>query len=271
MSVTREAFIALKQAIEGIGRDGARRFGGVERDRVSLGIPEIDQILGGGLMHGATHDVMALTPRDLSAASGFALGLVGLLSPRDTPWVWIRQDAAGRELGEPYGPGLASYGLNPAKLLLVKVPNAKEALRAAEESLRCQALSVVLLEPWGDPKQLDLTATRRLSLTAEESGVTLITLRSGGHSPLGSSRTRWEVSASPSQSEDDFEVGLPAFLGRLVVNRQAGAGGPGGEWIMEWSHDKCLFRQANSSPSLSAPGDGSAAEAPSAPHLQRAS
>ena len=145
MSVTREAFIALKQAIEGIGRDGARRFGGVERDRVSLGISEIDQILGGGLMHGATHDVMALTPRDLSAASGFALGLVGLLSPRDTPWVWIRQDAAGRELGEPYGPGLASYGLNPAKLLLVKVPDAKEALRAAEESLRCQALSVVLL------------------------------------------------------------------------------------------------------------------------------
>ena len=34
MSVTREAFMALKQAIEGIGRDGARRFGGVERDRV---------------------------------------------------------------------------------------------------------------------------------------------------------------------------------------------------------------------------------------------
>jgi len=271
MSVTREAFMALKQAIEGIGRDGARRFGGVERDRVSVGIPEIDQILGGGLMHGATHDIMALTPRDLSAASGFALGLVGLLSPREMPWVWIRQDAAGRELGEPYGPGLAGYGLNPAKLLLVKVPNAKEALRAAEESLRCQALSVVLLEPWGDPKQLDLTATRRLSLAAEESGVALITLRSGGHSPLGSSRTRWEISAAPSRSETEFEVGLPAFLGRLVVNRQAGAGGPGGEWIMEWSHDKCLFRQANSILGVSAPRNGSAPETPSLPHLRCAS
>ncbi len=271
MSVTREAFAALKQAIQGIVRDGAQRFGGIERKRVSFGIPEIDHMLGGGLMHGTTHDVMALTPRDLSAASGFALGLIGLLSPRDTPWVWIRQDAASRELGEPYGPGLASYGLNPAKLLLVRVPNAKEALRTAEEALRCQALSAVLLEPWGDPKQLDLTATRRLSLTAEESGVTLITLRSGGHSPLGSCRTRWEISASPSQSESDFELGLPAFLGRLVLNRQAGAGGPGGEWMMEWSHDKCLFRQANSSLSLSPPCDRSATETPPASSLKRAS
>ena len=269
MSVTREAFIALKETIKGISRDGARRFGGIERDRTSIGIPEIDQILGGGLLQGATHEIMALTPRDLSAASGFALGLVGLLSPRNTPWVWIRQDAAGQELGEPYGPGLASYGLNPAKLLLVQVPNAKEALRAAEESLRCQSLNVVLLEPWGDPKQLDLTATRRFSLAAEESGVTLITLRSGGHSPLGSARTRWDISALPSRSETDFELGLPAFLGRLVLNRQAGAGGPGGEWMMEWSHDKCLFRQANSSLNLSSACDRPATETPSAPALRR--
>ena len=271
MSVTREAFIALKQSIEKIGRDGARYFGGVERDRVPFQIPELDQVLGGGLMYGATHDVMAVTPRDLSAASGFALGLVGLLSPRNAPWVWIRQDMAGRELGEPYGPGLASYGLNPAKLLLVQVPNAKEALRAAEESLRCQALSVVLLEPWGDPKQLDLTATRRLSLAAEASGVTLITLRSGGHSPLGSCRTRWEISASPSRSKTDFELGLPAFSIRLALNRQTGAGGPGGTWIMEWNHDKRLFRQANSCLGLSPSGDRSAPETPPTPTLQRAS
>jgi protein ImuA len=260
MSIKHEALEALKRTVERIGRDGARHGGKRERERVSVGIPEIDQTLGGGLERGSVHEVMAIRPQDWAASCGFALGLMGVLTGREMPWVWIRDDKAGRELGEPYGPGLASYGLNPATLLLITVPNAKEGLRVAEESLRCQPLRAVLLEPWGDPKVLDQTAKRRLALTAEESGVTLLILRSGGYSPLGSSRTRWEISALPSRSEEDFELGLPIFLGRLALNRQTGAGGPTGAWTMEWSHDKCLFRQANYGLGVSPSGNRSTAK-----------
>ena len=270
MSVSYESLNALKQSMESIGRDGARRFGSQEIDRVNLGFNEVDQSLGGGLLRGATHDILPKSAQEGGAATGFALALIARLA-FGVPWVWVRQDMAAREIGEPYGPGLAAFGLDPASLVLVAVPDAKEALRAAEESLRCQALGAVLFEPWGDPKQLDLTATRRLALAAEESGVTLITLRSGGHFPLGSCRTRWEIGAANSHSEGGEELGFPAFSARLVLNRQAGAGGPGGEWMMEWSHDKCLFRQANSSLNLSSACDRPATETPSAPALRRTS
>jgi protein ImuA len=260
MPITRDAFSALKRTIDGIGRDGMRGSKRLDHGRVPFEIPDIDQTLGGGLARGSVHEIMASSPRDYGAATGFALGLMSLLTKSDKHWVWIREDMAGRELGEPYGPGLISYGLNPSKLLLVAAPDAKNGLQAAEESLRYQRLGGVLLEPWGDPKALDQTARRRLSLTAEEAGVTLLILRSGGHTALGSSRTRWEISASPSLSEGDFELGLPAFLGRLVLNRQTGAGGPTGVWMMEWSYDKCLFRQANFVSRVSPSGDRPAAE-----------
>ena len=262
MSVSYESLNALKQSMESIGRDGARRFGSQETNRVDLGFNEVDQSLGGGLLRGATHDILPKSAQEGGAATGFALALVARLA-FGVPWVWVRQDMAAREIGEPYGPGLAAFGLDPASLVLVAVPDAKEALRAAEESLRCQALGAVLFEPWGDPKQLDLTATRRLALAAEESGVTLITLRSGGHFPLGSCRTRWEIGAANSQSEGGEELGFPAFSARLVLNRQAGAGGPGGAWIMEWNHGKCLFQKANFGTGLSQTSHRPVAEAAS--------
>ena len=270
MSVSRESLSALKQSMETIGRDGARWFGGRDVNRVELGFSEVDQALGGGLLRAATHDILPRSAQDGGTATGFALALIARLA-FGVPWVWVRQDMAAREIGEPYGPGLAAFGLDPASLVLVAVPDAKEALRAAEESLRCQALGAVLFEPWGDPKQLDLTATRRLALAAEESGVTLITLRSGGHFPLGSCRTRWEIGAAISQSAGEEELGFPAFSARLVLNRQAGAGGPGGAWSMEWNHEKRLFQQANFGTGLSPSSHRSATKAAATLPFRRAS
>jgi len=263
MSVSRESLKALRQSIAMIGRDGARHIDGSEMGRILLGHPEADRALGGGLMRAASHDVMPATPRDAAAATGFALGLVARLAEASA-WVWIRQDMAGRESGEPYGPGLAAFGLDPSRLVLVSTPDAREALRAAEESLRCTALGAVLFEPWGDPKPLDLTATRRLSLAAEQSGVTLLTLRSGGHGPLGSSRTRWDIAAAPSVGEIGSGPGLPTFASHLVLNRQTGAGGPGGIWNMEWTHGERIFRPANSRHPFSPSGDRPVAAAAAA-------
>ena len=249
MSVQRVIFEDLKHSIDRIGRKGHIILPAKQHARISTGHAIVDSALGGGLMRGALHDILPVNPQDGAAASGFALGLVALFSCQKTNWVWVRQGMAGKETGEPYGPGLAAFGLDPNRLILVMTGDIREALRATEESVRCSALSSVLFEPWGDPKALDLTATRRLILAAEASNVALITLRSGGHVALGSARTRWAISAASSNPEQgatgtNAGIGNPIFKVALTLNRQAGAGEPDGPWIMEWNHAKRIFKPA---------------------------
>lgn len=249
MSVQRATLEDLKHSIARIGHKGHIVLPTTQPARISTGHAAVDSALGMGLMRGVLHDVLPASPQDGAAASGFALGLVALFSSQKSDWVWIRQDMARREGGEPYGPGLAAFGLDPNRLIVVTTGDIFEAMRAAEESVRCSALASVLFEPWGDPKALDLNATRRLILAAETSGVTLVTLRSGGHVALGSARTRWKIATAPSTvaaGHIDANAGLgnPIFNVALTLNRQAGASEPDGQWIMEWNHAKRLFEPA---------------------------
>lgn len=257
---------SLRQTLAAIGRDGARRDEGQSRKRVLTGHSDIDAILGNGLISGALHEILPQKPGDLAAATGFALGLVRRLAgPGD--WIWIREDQTTREAGKPYGPGLKGFGLDPARLLLVTTRDTQDALKAAEDALRCNALGAVLLEPWGDPKALDLTATRRLTLAAEDSGVPLILLRSGGKNASGAARTRWVTTAIANEPGEG--TGRARWSVALVLNRQSGAGGPGGTYSVEWSHDERFFRPADSVGHFSPSADGSA-EAAGAIRLRRA-
>lgn len=260
---------ALRARIAAIGADGGARVLQGGRVCAPLGHSAADIALGGGLVRGGVHEIRPAEPGDAVAATGFALACAIRLGSR-RPWLWVRQDLAGRETGEPYGPGLAAFGLDPARLTLVAAADAKDALRAAEEGLRCEALGAVLLEPWGDPKALDLTATRRLVLAAEASGVPALLLRSGAHGGPGGSATRWTIAAAPSlalPSRGAFPgIGRPAFAATLERSRQPGGTGEGGRWIMEWNPDERLLREPiagePAAPSLArppAPADGPAA------------
>jgi protein ImuA len=283
---------ALRRRIAAIGADGTPRAWDGPAPRVPLGSPAADRVLGGGLQAGALHELRPAEPGDMAAAAGFTLAVLarlqgarpgqGHVSGRGRPWLWVRQDLAGRETGEPYGPGLAAFGLDPAALVLVAASDVRESLRAAEEGLRCRALAGVLLEPWGEAKALDLTAMRRLSLAAEASGVTLLLLRSGTHDAReapgpGGALTRWRIAAAPSAPQPVVGglpgLGPPAFAATLLLNRQAGRLGDGGRWILEWSPDEHRFQEpvfdqvrlaaAAPRPRAVAPGDG-----PAAPPLQ---
>ncbi len=242
---------ALRERVAAIGADGRARAlegpGGAAV--VPLGHAGTDRMLGGGLRRGSLHEVRPAATGDAAAATGFALACAARFSraggmPR--PWLWVRQDLAGRETGEPYGPGLAAFGLDPATLLVVAVADSRDVLRAAEEGLRCRALGLVLVEPWGDPKALDLTAARRLALTAEASGVPGLMLRSGAHAGPPGAATRWSVAAAPSVPLPSLGrlpgVGRPAFAATLERLRQPGAIGEGGSWTMEWDPDEHLLR-----------------------------
>jgi protein ImuA len=245
---------ALRERVAAIGADGRARVLEEARRPVPLGHAGADAALGGGLARGGLHELHPAAPGHEAAATGFALACLARLSAGGRPWLWVRQDVAAHETGEPYGPGLACFGLDPSRLRLVAAADARDVLRAAEEGLRCAALAGVLVEPWGDPKALDLTAMRRLVLAAEASGVAALVLRSGGHGATGGGATRWLVSAAPSLALEAAgpwpALGRPAFQATLLRCRQTGGTGEGGRWIMEWSPDERRLRDP------AAPGGG---------------
>ena len=109
------------------------------------------------------------------------------------PLLWIQDRMAILESGRVHPPGLGA-----ADLIHVEARDARDALWAMEEGIRCAALSAVVGEIWGDPRALDFTATRRLAVAAERSGVAAFLIRLGGHANLSGARMRWRIASAPS-------------------------------------------------------------------------
>lgn len=224
---------ALRQRLAALTGRGAPAAG-----LVPLGVPAIDAALGGGVARSALHELQSQWTADVAALTGFAIGLA-LRAADGQPILWVRQDFAEIEAGGVHPPGLAELGLDPGRLLLVRAQDATRLLRAGGEAIRCSALGAVLLQPWGEPKVLDLTATRRLSLAAEASGVPALLLRAPARPAPSAAATRWEVRALPSRPLEADAPGRPAFAIRLLRHR---GGIPEQEWQVEWDRDRGCFQ-----------------------------
>ena len=133
-------------------------------------------------------ELFAASPRD-GGATGFLLAQLD----RGAPLLWVQERMAILEGGRIYPPGLGI-----AELIHVEASDARAALWAMEEGLRCSALGGVIGEIWGDPRALDFTATRRLAVAAERSGVSAWLVRLGGQTNLSGARMRWRVASAPS-------------------------------------------------------------------------
>ena len=168
-------------------------------------------------------ELFAAHPRD----AGWA-GL--LLAEVDTakPILWVQDRMAILESGRVYPPGLPTRDI-----IHVEARDVRDALWAMEEGLRCSGLSCVIGELWGDPRALDFTATRRLAVAAERSGVAAFLIRLGGHANLSGARMRWRIASAPSLPNplDQRAPGAPAWDADLFRAR----GMPPGRWTL--SHD----------------------------------
>jgi protein ImuA len=186
-----------------------------------LGIEEIDRFLpAGGLQHGGLHEIKPEQPGDAAAALGFALALAAQHTHRQTGGVvWVQPIRDAGEYGRPYGPGLGSFGLDPASLVVVEPKNLTETLWAIEESLKRdeeggdQSLALVLAciaaststtstkgaaQSRSSPaRALGATAQRRLSLAAARSGTPCLLLTSHASPGLGGAHTRWRAGRQP--------------------------------------------------------------------------
>jgi len=218
-------------------------------ERVALGHADADATLQGGLAVGAMHEVFADAGRQSAAATGFVAGLAGRVAAR-RPLVWVRQDFTEIESGALSMSGLAELGLDPRLLVTVRAADVDTALRTAADAFACDALGAVVLEVWGEARQLDLVASRKLTLAAQASGITGLLLRVAAEPQPSTAETRWIVRAAHSPPAAPLMPaaplvlaapwstwGAPMFDAQLVRNRH----GPVGRWIMEWKCDECLF------------------------------
>jgi protein ImuA len=234
MSGVRTSMLAtLRGSIERIESHGEA----YSPRRVTLGHAEADATLQGGLALGTMHEVFADAGRQSAAATGFVIGLAGRAAAR-RPLIWVRQDFTEIESGALSMSGLAELGLDPRLLVTVRAADVDSALRTASDALACEAIGIVVLEVWGEARQLDLVASRKLTLAAQASGVTSLLLRIAAEPQPSTAETRWIVRAAhspPSMALTPW--GAPLLDAHLVRNRH----GPGGRWIMEWKCDECLF------------------------------
>ena len=190
-----------------------------------LGIPAIDEVLGGGLLRGALHEIAALGEPHIAAAAGFALGLAGHHGKSTV--FWIAEEMALAESGAPHGAGLDAIGLAPERLVMVSVAHRRDLLWAMEEALRSRAVCAVIGEMRGG--RIDEVAVRRLSLSAADSGALGLLLRATPPNDASTAATRWIVGAALSVTSQC--PGAPRFVVHLARNRY----GPLGSWILEWS------------------------------------
>lgn len=205
--------------------------------RFTLGVAPLDAALGGGLAQARLHEIWPAKAEDAASAAGFAL-MLALRGRGSGPILWITEDKGEQRCGPIYPPGLAELGIDPARILFVRAPDEKALLRAAGDVVRSPAAGVAVIAPAGSAPLLDLTATRRLTLFAERSGVTAILLRSADPSAPSAATTRWQVAASPSVALEANAPGHPAFAVDLL--RQRG-GAPSFGWRLEWDRDRTRF------------------------------
>src|SRR3954471_5178197 len=101
-----------------------------------LAIARLDMLLAGGLRRDTLHEIRSTLSRDNGAATGFAVAVLARLARADPrPILWIVEGASAEEAGAPYGRGLDGLGLDPRRLIVVRVQRPIDALWVAEEGL----------------------------------------------------------------------------------------------------------------------------------------
>lgn len=257
MSPLRDSLESLKTRIARIERVQAAGTQAQAAAMVRTGHAGIDTALGGGLLRGRVHEVFAGEAHDAGCATGFVaalalrlgLGLGGTL-------VWLREGQAEKQGGRLHAPGLAEIGPQPAQVILGVMPDPRAVLRAAADVVRCPEVGVAVIELWREPRLLDLTASRRLALAAEASGVTVIVLRIAAAPSPSAAQTRWQVAAAPSLPMDANAPGYPAWSIELLRQRGRPAGG---RWRVEWNREQACLADASPAGGTGAATGGAAA------------
>ena len=149
---------------------------------------------------------------------------------RDSCWRRLRcRQAAAVGAGAHGDPGERA---SPSAGLPASRPHPCRGARRARRAVgdgggaKMLRLSAVIGEFWGDPRALDFTATRRLAVASERSGVAAFLIRLGGHANLSGARMRWRIASAPSlaQRARPARAGAAGMECRAVPRARSAAG-----------------------------------------------
>lgn len=180
---------------------------------------------------GARHsEIFASSREACGAAAALALARDGLGAERSEgkDVLWVQDRASLRLTGRPCRAGLPESLRQ--RLIHVLAASCEDALFALEEGLRCRDFACVIGELVGNPKALDFTASRRLSLATEKHGVPIYLVRLDAARDLSSARMRWEVrsAVSPRPRWNADAPGTPTWHAELFRARAH----PPGQWTL---------------------------------------
>ncbi|MEO5807871.1 hypothetical protein [Devosia sp.] len=225
----QQALAALRDKIAGIVDLPPLHASAVQRSIHSS--PSLLSLPGGLL-----HEIFTDERRNGGAALGFALGSArDLLTSSRPAVIYLQLAREAQEMGLPYGAGLAAFGFDPEALLLIRADTITELLWAAEEAIACRAVAAVIVDVAGQPKALDFTASRRLSLRAAKDGASFFLLRYGTWREASAAQFRWHLRPVLS-AETPFDArapGEPRWLARLekgAINTSQHE-----EWLLGWT------------------------------------
>lgn len=221
----KSIFAALRREVEAL--EGSLGHRGV----LKFDVPALDDRLpGGGLALGTLHEITEGGPAaEFSGAA--TLFTAGIVSRLKGPVLWC---LSRRDL---FAPGLMNAGLHPDLVIYAETFRERDVLVAMEEGLREKSLAAVIGEVTG----LGLTASRRLQLAAETSGVPVFALRRWWNvrereltTLPNAAVTRWRISPVVSQT-----LPVPGLgRGRWQVELLRCRGGEPHSWIVEACDEK---------------------------------
>ena len=237
---------ALQQSVYAI--DGTRERLAVEGSgkRLGLGIPEIDILLGGGLALNDLHEIRCSLSRDIGAMCGFMLGLLCRIE-KGRPVIWISEPSVSLNAGTLYPDGFSYFGFDASCLVNIQPMHLKDALWATGEAAKVGSLAAAVFHLAGNPEAFDLSASRKLMLRSQKSGVPLFVLRQSGREEASSAATRWHVKPSSSLPDEDFDRGVGNT--RLTLTLEKNRNGQTGQWTIAWNPQTRSFEHAAQSSS----------------------
>jgi len=194
---------------------------GVRHGSIPFGVDELDQRLpGGGIASGALHELAGSS--DLADDASATIFLAGILARVEGPVFWCLR---WRDL---FAPALHLAGLHPDRVIYVEAGSDTNVLLAMEECLRHSGVAGVV----GEVSKYSTTASKRLQLAAEGSGVVAFVFRRAAKPEEGDGSaavTRWRITAAPSE-----DLGIPSLgRARWRLDLERVRGGNPHSWIVE--------------------------------------
>jgi protein ImuA len=182
-----------------------------------------------GLGQRGVHEVAEARFGDLAAVTGFALAASRQVTG---PILWISRQTLQMEHGITTEAGFLQQQPKAGLRLLVCPKNPLLALWTIEEAVRSKAVTLVIAEL----EEASFTATRRLMLASEQTGVPVILLMPHTREGSSAAEARWRVSARRS-GPNIYDPRAPGKARwQVVLERSRSAPGQIGR-VQEWEYD----------------------------------